>query len=92
MTPKAAEEIAQSGLEFLAERPEDLAMFLRESGAEAGDLRAASADPAFLGFVLDFVLADDRRAEAFCAEAGLDPERAARARARLPGGESPNWL
>lgn len=86
MTRDRAETIALLALGFLAGDPELLGRFLGESGLGPDRLRGAAGDPALLGGVLDFLLADDARVLAFAAEAGLKPEEPLRARAALPGG------
>jgi len=72
-----AAAIGTDALIWLAGRPEELAALLAVSGLDAAALRARAGEPAFLGFVLDFVL----------AEAGRRPARASgaarRRRARL---------
>jgi len=83
--------IAQEALVWLAGRPEDLARFLAASGAGPAELRGRSADPEFLGFVLDFLLEGDAAVLAFAAAAGLPPDAPGRARAALPGGNAPDW-
>ena len=91
MTPAAAEEVARDALIWLAGRPEALGRFLAASGAGPADLRAGVGDPALLGAVLDFLLADEALLRVFAAELGLDPGLPARARAALPGGDLPHW-
>jgi hypothetical protein len=50
-----------------------------------------SADPEFLGFVLDFLLESDALVHAFSAAVDVLPDTPARARAALPGGVVPDW-
>ena len=73
-------------LAFIAADEDMLRRFLAETGALPERIAERSADPAFLGGVLDFVLADDSRALAFAASIDLAPENLALVRARLPGG------
>lgn len=91
MTAEAARHLATDGLLWLLRDEAALAAFLAQSGASADDLRAAAADPAFLGFALDHLLADEplllRAAEAM----GCPPADIARARAALPGGAEVHW-
>jgi len=91
VSPREAERVAALLLGWLAEEPGRLGGFLSAAGAAPGDLRAAAADPAFLGFVLDHVLADESLLMEACEGAGLAPETPARARAALPGGDAPHW-
>lgn len=92
MRSESATDLAREALIFLSGRPEDIGQLLIESGADVGELRARAADPAFLGFVLDFVMAEESRAEAFCVEGGHSAETLMRARAALPGGDAPHWV
>ena len=86
-----AAAIGADALIWLAGRPEELAALLATSGLDAAALRARAGEPAFLGFVLDFVLAEEARARAFAQAHGLAPDAALRARAALPGGDAPDW-
>ena len=87
----AAIDIGQDALLWLTTDPERIGAFLGASGADPAALSGLAADPQFLGFVLDFLLASDESVLAFAASAGLPPEAVARARAILPGGEVPDW-
>lgn len=91
MTPAAAEALARDGLYWLATRPDDLARFLAETGADPQGILAGLGDPGVLGAVLDFLLADEARLLAFAGAHGLDPALGARARAALAGGDLPHW-
>jgi hypothetical protein len=91
VTEAEAIALAREALIWLAARPEALGAFLAASGAGPGDIRARAADPEFLGFVLDHVLASEEWTRDFAAEAGVAPDRPARARAVLPGGYAPDW-
>ena len=86
-----AELVAIKALGWIAGQPELSGAFLAATGATAEDLRIRADDPEFLGFVLDFLLADEEALVAFCTDAGIDPDRPMRARAGLPGGDLPNW-
>jgi Protein of unknown function (DUF3572) len=83
--------VGLDALLWLAGRPDDIAALLALSGIAPADLRSRSSEPGFLGFVLDFVLADEARARAFAEAHGFPPEAALRARAALPGGDAPDW-
>ncbi len=91
MKSEQAAALAQEALIWLAGRPEALEAFLAASGAGPEDLRAGAADPAFLGFVLDHLLQSEELVVAFARDAGVPPDRPARARAALPGGDAPDW-
>lgn len=86
-----AEELAVTALGWIAQDQDLTGAFLGSTGADVGDLRARAADPEFLGFVLDFLLADEAALLAFCENASIPPDRPMRARAGLPGGDLPHW-
>ena len=65
--------------------------FLAAAGAGPDELRARAAEPEFLGFVLDFLLANEPALLAFAEAEGVKPDLPMRARAALPGGDLPNW-
>lgn len=88
---ETAQTLALEVVGWLASDDEMFGAFLAASGASAAELRARVADPAFLGAVLDFLLADEAVLLRFCADAGHPPDLPMRARAALPGGEVPNW-
>ena len=88
---EAAETLALEALAWIAGQPERAGAFLGSTGGTAGDLRDRATDPEFLGFVLDFLLADEPALLEFCADTGHPPDRPLRARAGLPGGDLPNW-
>ena len=56
-----------------------LSRFLGMTGLGPDNLRTAAADPAFLGSVLDYLVADEALLVEFAADAGLKPEVVARA-------------
>lgn len=87
----AAETLGLQALGWLAGRPEDAGRFLSMTGANAEEMRDRAADPEFLGFVLDFLLSDEDLLLAFCDDTGTQPDRPARGRAALPGGDLPHW-
>lgn len=86
-----AETVALQALGWIVADPERLAAFLGATGAAPGDLARGARDPAFLGAVMDVLLQSDADVLAFCAEAGLPPDRVAAVRAALPGGDLPHW-
>ena len=85
-----AEGMAIAALGWLAGDEEALEGFLGATGAAAEDLRVRAQEPEFLGFVLDFLLADERLLFAFCDAGGLPYDAPMRARAAMPGGDLPN--
>ena len=70
---------------YLASDQEKLERFCNLSGMGADDLKSRLLEPAFQGFLLDFLLQDESELLAFAAEQGLKPETILRARAKLPG-------
>ena len=80
-----AEVIALKALIFLATEPERLSRFMELSGLDPGAIRASAADPAFVGGLLDHLLADDSLLLIFAQEHGLKPERIGQLRRKLPG-------
>ena len=71
--PATAQTIALKALGFLVESPAAVARFLAETGADSLILRQKAGDPEFLAAVVDFLMADDSLAEAFCESEALDP-------------------
>ena len=91
MTPERAETIAVEALAWLAAQEDLCGVFLGATGAQAEDLRAQAADPAFLASVLDFVTMDDHWVRAFCDARGHAYDAPLRARHALPGSEQVHW-
>lgn len=91
MVQSEAETLAARALGWMAGDADLLGRFLALSGAAPADLRPRAADPEFLGFVLDFLLADEAALVAFAAAEGVRPDQVSRARAALPGGALPYW-
>jgi len=86
-----AEALAVQALAWMAGDAELIGRFLASTGAGPGDLRVRAADQEFLGFVFDFLLADETALIAFAAAENIRPELPMRARAALPGGDLPHW-
>ncbi len=80
-----AEVTALKALGFLAADPERLSRFMELSGLDLATIRSSAAQPAFLGGLLDHLLADDSLLLIFAEEHGLKPERIAQLRRKLPG-------
>ncbi len=91
MSQAATEKLAISALAWMAADADLMGRFLAAAGAGPADLRARAADPEFLGFLLDFLLADEAALIAFATAEGIPPEQPMRARAALPGGDAPAW-
>jgi Protein of unknown function (DUF3572) len=81
--PEQAQLLAVSALGFIAADPDRLSRYLGLTGLGPDNLRTAAADPAFLGSVLDYLVADEKLMVEFAADAGLEPEAVARAQAAL---------
>lgn len=84
MTPLAAELTAVKALSWIASDDELAGAFLAMSGAGADEIRERAADPEFLGFVLDFMLSDERALIRFCEAEGLSPRRRCAPAPRCP--------
>jgi len=87
-TPDSTEEaevIALQALGFLAAEPERLSRFMDLSGLGLDAIRASASDPAFLGGLLDHLLADQSLLLIFAEEHGLKPDRIGQLRRKLPG-------
>jgi hypothetical protein len=81
----SARSLAVGALAFIAADSDRLNRFLSLTGLGPDNLRTAAADPAFLGSVLDYLVADEALLVEFAADAGLKPEAVARAHAALGG-------
>ncbi|MGL4324603.1 MAG: DUF3572 domain-containing protein [Beijerinckiaceae bacterium] len=84
------ESLGIKALLYLAADDERLERFLSLTGLAGEDIRAAAAEPGFLGAVLDHLLANETMLTEFAAGEALDPEAIGPARARLPGAWTPS--
>ena len=80
---ESARSLAVGVLAFIAADSDRLNRFLSLTGLGPDNLRTAAADPAFLGSVLDYLVADEKLLVEFAADAGLKPEAVARAHEAL---------
>ena len=80
-----AELLAISALGFLAADQERLQRFMDLSGLDVAALRAQASDGAFLGGILDHMLADESLLLVFAEDQRVKPERIAQLRRKLPG-------
>ena len=80
---ESARSLAVSALSFIAADPDRLNRVLGITGLGPDNLRTAAADPAFLGSVLDYLVADEKLLVEFAADAGVKPETVARAHEAL---------
>jgi hypothetical protein len=78
-SPDSARSLAVGALAFIGADPQRLSRFLGMTGLGPDNLRTAAADPAFLGSVLEHLVADEGLLVEFAADAGLKPEAVARA-------------
>ena len=69
-SPERAEILGLEALAWLAARPGDLDMFLRESGVSGTALREAAGSPGLAVAVLDFLLAREALLAEFCENNG----------------------
>jgi Protein of unknown function (DUF3572) len=84
-SPDSARSLAVSALAFIAADPDRLSRFLGITGLGPDNLRTAAEDPAFLGSVLGYLVADEALLVEFATDAGLKPEAVARAHGALCG-------
>ena len=80
-----AENIAISGLGFLASDPERLGRFLSVTGLGPENLRSAAQEPKFLASVLDYIASDESLLVALAGHSGIAPERVGQAHVLLAG-------
>lgn len=80
-----AEVTALQALAFLAADSERLQRFMDLSGLDLAAIRTGANEPAFLGGILDHLLADESLLLVFAADHQLKPERIADLRRKLPG-------
>jgi Protein of unknown function (DUF3572) len=83
----AALELAITALGFVAGAPEELSRFLALTGIAPDAIRAAAAEPGFLGGVLAYIAGNERTLLAFAAQAGIAPEEIEKARTVLAGAD-----
>ncbi len=86
-----AEILALRVLEWVAGQEDIINAFLGGSGLSPSDLARIAEDPVLMAAVLDFLLEDEARLLAFCADTGVAPTAPMSARAHLPGGDVPHW-
>lgn len=89
MENTGAHAIAAKALIFIAQDPDRIGGFLAQSGVGPAEIRTRTQDPAFLGGILDYLLADESMLLDFAGWAGVDASQIATLRRQLPGGD---WL
>lgn len=83
-TSAEAEAVALQGVAWIIGDDDRRNRFMAITGCGADELRDRLTQPAFLGGVLDFLLADEPSLLAFCEQAGFPPDLPMQARMRLP--------
>lgn len=73
MTPENAENIAISGLQYIAGDETVLSQFLALTGISATELRQMAQDGAFYSAILDFFMNHEPTLLAFATHAQIDP-------------------
>ncbi len=73
MTPQSAEELALKALEFLANSPDNLGVFMGATGVNGSELLERAEEPAVLAAVIDFMLKDEGLLIQFCDTASIRP-------------------
>ena len=81
----AALELAITALGYIAGAPEELSRFLALTGIAPDAIRAAAAEPGFLGGVLGYIAGNERTLLAFAAQSGIAPEEVEKARTVIAG-------
>jgi hypothetical protein len=84
LSAEDAQTIALKAIAFVAADEDLLPRFVALTGCGMDDIRARIGDPAFLGGVLDFILADEPTLLAFTEAEQLAPETPMAARHKLP--------
>ncbi|RED49836.1 DUF3572 domain-containing protein [Aestuariispira insulae] len=87
VTQEQAELLAASALSFIAQDPDRLGRFLAMTGIGPSEIRGRINDPAFMGGLLDFLLAHEPDLLEFVEFAGVEPTFPKMARRSLPGSE-----
>lgn len=76
---EAADALAAGALGFIAADPQELSRFLALTGIDPAAIRAAAAEPGFLGGVLAYIAGNERTLLAFAKHAGVAPQEVERA-------------
>lgn len=80
-------ELAIAALGYIAGAPEELSRFLALTGIAPDAIRAAAAEPGFLGGVLGYIAGNERMLLAFAAQSGIAPEEVEKAWTVLAGAD-----
>lgn len=73
MTPQSAEALALKALEFLANSPDNLSVFMGATGVNGSELLERAEEPAVLAAVIDFMLMNEGLLIEFCDTASIPP-------------------
>ena len=79
-----AQTVALKAIAFIAADEDLLSRFVALTGCGIDEIKSRIADPAFLGGVLDFILADEPTLLAFAEAEQLAPDTPMAARHKLP--------
>ncbi len=88
---EAAQTMALEALAWVLGQDDLLGNFLNNTGASPNDLARLAGEPLFLAAVLDFLMEDDQRVIAFCADLNHPLTSVQSARAVLPGAQYMHW-
>ncbi len=91
MNQDGAEALALQALAYIIAESTLCGRFLDLTGMNPADVRASVSDTAFLGAVLEFLLAHEPSLLEFCTASDIDPQLPARARVLLMGNAAPDW-
>lgn len=73
LTLEDAETIALNALKFLADSPQALDRFMRQSGIDLMTIRATATERGLQAAVLDFFMADEELLVDFCESSRTEP-------------------
>jgi hypothetical protein len=85
VNPQNAETLALNALSFLAESPDALESFMRQSGVDLATIRLKAAERDLLAAVLDFLMADEALLVRFCEATRTEPKAIRQANYELGG-------
>lgn len=91
MNQDAAEALALQALTYIIGESTVCGRFLELTGMNPAGLRASVSDTAFLGAVLEFLLAHEPSLMEFCSAFNVEPHLPARAHVQLLGDRAPDW-
>jgi hypothetical protein len=92
ITQEAAEAIGIHALSYLMKDHDLIGEFLAVTGLGPKELKSHLQNPAFLGAVLDFLIARAELLSAFAKEHDITPKTVLNARLLLPGADQEFWV